>query len=241
MRDYPPPAEYEKMLSSEPGIRIAFKDKSFHGASIEKTPLGLPRARAGAFAVVYKATLSNQSSSAVRLFLKDGDDRQERYQLVSDHLSQQKLSCLVPFTYAADSFRATDGLWYPLMTMEWVKGETLFDWLQQRANAGDKRAIGSVADKWKATIKDLNRAQIAHGDLQHANIMITESGDIKLVDYDGMCVPKLVGRKNLEIGVEPYQHPERNGDTKLTLSLDNFLRIELKKKSLAFFMPGIRD
>jgi hypothetical protein len=232
MRDYPPPAEYEKMLSSAPGIRIAFKDTTFHGADVEKTPLGLPRARAGAFAVVYRAFMPDRSSCAVRLFLKDGDDRQDRYRLVSEHLSRHRLPCLVPFTYAADSFRAADGQWYPMMTMEWVKGETLFDWLQARTGAGDTRAIQGVTEQWKATIKDLNRAQIAHGDLQHANVMITEAGDIKLVDYDGMCVPKLVGRKNLEIGVEPYQHPTRDGNTQLSLSLDNF--------SSAFIYVGLR-
>jgi hypothetical protein len=232
MRDYPPPAEYEKMLSSAPGIRIAFKDKSFQGAEIEKTPLGLPRARAGAFAVVYRAFMLDRSSCAVRLFLKDGDDRQDRYRHVSEHLSRQKLPCLVPFTYEADSFRAADGQWYPMMTMEWVKGETLFDWLQARAGAGDTRAINAVTEQWKTTIKDLNRAQIAHGDLQHANVMITDSGEIKLVDYDGMCVPKLVGRKNLEIGVEPYQHPTRDGNTQLSLSLDNF--------SSVFIYVGLR-
>jgi hypothetical protein len=232
MRDYPPPAEYEKMLSSPPGIRIAFKDTAFHGADIEKTPLGLPRARAGAFAVVYRAFMPDNSSCAVRLFLKDGDDRQDRYQLVSEHLKRHKISCLVPFTYAADSFRAADGQWYPMMTMEWVKGETLFDWLQARSGAGDSRAIKAITEQWKSTIKDLNKAQIAHGDLQHANVMITESGEIKLVDYDGMCVPKLVGRKNLEIGVEPYQHPTRDGNTQLSLSLDNF--------SSAFIYVGLR-
>lgn len=232
MRDYPPPAEYEKMLSSAPGIRIAFKNTSFHGAEIETTAIGLPRARAGAFAVVYRAFMPDRSSRAVRLFLKDGDDRQDRYRHVSEHLSRHKIQCLVPFTYEADSFRAADGQWYPMMTMEWVKGETLFDWLQARTVAGDTRAIKAVADKWKATIKDLNRAQIAHGDLQHANVMITESGEIKLVDYDGMCVPKLVGRKNLEIGVEPYQHPTRDGRTQLSLSLDNF--------SSAFIYVGLR-
>lgn len=232
MRDYPPPAEYEKMLSSPQGIRIAFKDKSLHVADIEKTAIGLPRARAGAFAVVYRAIMPNRSSCAVRLFLKDGDDRQDRYQLVSDHLNRQKLPCLVPFTYTADSFRAADGSWYPMMTMEWVKGETLFDWLQARATSGDQKAIRSVADKWRTVVKDLHSAQIAHGDLQHANIMVTEAGELKLVDYDGMCVPNLVGRPNLEIGVCPYQHPERDGNTKLSLTLDNF--------SALFIYVGLR-
>lgn len=232
MRDYPPPAEYAKMLGNPQSVKIAFKDKSLRTAEVEKDSNQLPRARSGAFAVVYRAFLPDGSSRAVRLFLKDGDDRQERYQAVYDHLSRQSLPCLVSFDYAADSFRAADGQWYPMMTMDWVKGETLYDWLQHRATAGDQKAIRSVTEQWQRTIQDLNRAQIAHGDLQHGNIMITASGDVKLVDYDGMCVPKLVGRRNLEIGVEPYQHPDRNGDTKLTLSLDNF--------SSVFIYVGLR-
>ena len=119
-----------------------------------------------------------------------------------------------------------------MMTMEWVKGETLFDWLQHRAEARDKKSIRLVAEKWQRTIQDLSKAKIAHGDLQHGNVMITPGGDIKLVDYDGMCVPALVGRRNLEIGVEPYQHPSLDGETKLSLDLDNF--------SAAFIYVGLR-
>lgn len=232
MRNYPPPSEYEKMLGNAQAVRIAFRDSVLKGAEVEKTPLGLPRARSGAFAVVYRAFLQDGSSKAIRLFLKDGDDRQERYQAVYQHVSQQSMPCLVPFTYEADSFRAADGSWYPMMTMEWVKGETLFDWLQHRAEARDKKAIRLVAEKWQKTIQDLSKAKIAHGDLQHGNVMITPGGDVKLVDYDGMCVPALVGRRNLEIGVEPYQHPSRDGETKLSLDLDNF--------SAAFIYVGLR-
>ena len=121
MRNYPPPSEYEKMLGNPQAVRIAFRDTVLKGVEVEKTPLGLPRARSGAFAVVYRAFLQDGSSKAIRLFLKDGDDRQERYQAVYQHVSQQSMPCLVPFTYEADSFRAADGSWYPMMTMEWVK------------------------------------------------------------------------------------------------------------------------
>ena len=79
-----------------------------------------------------------------------------------------------------------------------------------------------ASNEWVATIKELQTAQIAHGHLQHANIMVTDREKLKLVDYDCMCVPALVGRKNLEIGVDPYQLPARNQDTKLSLDLDNF-------------------
>ena len=52
--------------------------------------------------------------------------------------------------------------------------------------------------------------------------MVDSAWQVKLVDYDGMCVPPLVGRRNLEVGVEPYQHPDRGAGTLLSLDLDNF-------------------
>jgi thiamine kinase-like enzyme len=36
----------------------------------------------------------------------------------------------------------------------------------------------------------LNRAGVAHGDLQHGNILVA-NGKPKLIDYDGMYVPAL--------------------------------------------------
>lgn len=222
MRDFPPPSEYAKVLSTPEGIRFAFRDPLLKAAKVELNAQLMPRVRSGAFAVVYKMILPDGRSQAVRLFLKDGDDRRERYALIHEHLAKTPLPCLVTFTYADDAFRAGDCKRYPMMTMDWVEGETLFDWLQDRVKAGDTRGIAAVAVKWREVVGALRRASIAHGDLQHANVMVTTSGDLKLVDYDGMCVPKLVGRRNLELGVDPYQHPGRNDDTTLTLSLDNF-------------------
>ena len=69
---------------------------------------------------------------------------------------------------------------------------------------------------------ELSQEQIAHGDLQHANIMVTPRGELKLVDYDGMCVPTLVGADCLEVGTPPYQHPHRNTGVRISLRLDDF-------------------
>src|SRR2546430_4647189 len=55
----------------------------------------------------------------------------------------------------------------------------------------------------------LFRSQVAHGDLQHGNILV-RGGSIQLVDYDGMWVPALKGRHATEIGHRAYQHPERS-------------------------------
>ena len=55
-----------------------------------------------------------------------------------------------------------------------------------------------------------------------------------------MCVPPLVGRRNLEVGIDPYQHRDRNAGTLLSLDLDNFsaLLIYVALRALAI-QPGL--
>lgn len=229
---WPTMAQFSTMMQNP---AVAFRDAELKRVTIEKDGIGQPRPRSGAFAVVYRALFPNQESMAVRVFSSDIPARRERYKTIHEHLSRQSLKCLVPFTYSDDGFRAADGKWYPLVTMDWVKGVTLFDWLQSRADSSAGRNIDALAEQWREIVQQLGQAQIAHGDLQHANVMVTNSEEIRLVDYDGMCVPDLIGLRNEEIGVEPYQHPQRNGNTELTLSLDNFssIFIYLGLKSLA--------
>jgi len=209
--------------------RAAFRDARLQAASIEKNELRQPRPWAGAFAVVYKGIDANgRDPFAVRVFTTESPERRERYEHISTYLQSRKLNCLVDFEYRDNSIRsAGDGKWYPLIIMEWVQGETLFNWVRERCLAGDRRALGDAAGRWVELVKELAEASLAHGDLQHANVMVTHTGELKLVDYDCMCVPSLVGRRNLEVGVEPYQHPDRNESTLLSTDLDNFSALSI--------------
>ena len=193
-------------------------------ARIEKDQRNQPRPWAGAFAVVYKAfSPDDQRPFAVRVFTSESPERRERYELVAAYVKDHKPRCLVEFEYRDQSIRsAGDGKWYPVILMEWVQGETLFNWVRDRCREGNAEAVGFLADRWLDAVKELADAGIAHGDLQHGNVMVTPQNEIKLVDYDCMCVPALVGRRNLEVGVEPYQHPDRNAKTLLSLDLDHF-------------------
>lgn len=187
-----------------------------------------PRPRAGAFATVYKGTCADGADVALRVFTRSsGTEQRERYSAISDYLDSlngSRPSCLVGFKFFEKGIRIASkgGKWFPLLTMDWVPGDTLFDWIRSTCQNRNGRALGSASEKWVELVSDLTRVQIAHGDLQHGNVMVTPSNELKLVDYDCMCVPKLVGRRNLEIGVEPYQHPERDETTLLYPGLDNF-------------------
>jgi hypothetical protein len=222
--------------------RIAFRDPRLQRATIEKNEQNQPKPWAGAFAVVYKGIdPENQAPFAVRIFTTESPERRERYDLISAYLQGRKLRCLVDFEYRDRSIRsAGDGKWYPVIIMEWVQGETLFNWLRARAMEGNRDAIAAIADRWLEAVQELSDNSIAHGDLQHANVMVDSNWQLKLVDYDGMCVPPLVGRRNLEVGVEPYQHRERGANTLLSLDLDNFsaLVIYVALRALAI-QPGL--
>jgi hypothetical protein len=201
-----------------------YQDDDLKCASIELDPRGLPRARSGQYAVVFRARLRDGRERAIRVFTSGRTERQERYKAIYDHVVKHPLSCLVPFTYAEKGIRCK-GKRYPLVAMDWVQGCELLEWLGRRVAAQDGRAIGAVAEQWQGVMAGMQKASIAHGDLQDRNVMITDAGDVKLVDYDGMCVPALVGRKTEEGGTPPYRHPQRGNDTQLTLTLDNYSSI----------------
>jgi serine/threonine protein kinase len=204
--------------------RIAFRDERLKRSSIEKNEQNQPRPWAGAFAVVYKGIdPDNQQPFAVRVFTTESPERRERYDQISGYLQGRRLHCLVDFEYRDKSIRsAGDGKWYPLIIMDWVQGETLFNWVRARCLEGNREAVAQIADRWQEAVQELADNSIAHGDLQHGNVMVTPGWQVKFVDYDGMCVPPLVGRRNLEVGVEPYQHRERGAGTLLSPDIDNF-------------------
>ena len=217
---WPLASHFSAMLQNP---RIAFRDPELRGCSIEKDNCNQPRPWSGAFAVVYKGIAADGSPFAVRVFTTESPERRERYDFISEYLKTRRLNCLVDFDYRDESIRsAGDGKWYPLIIMDWVDGQTLFKWAGMKSLAGDGQALATAAAGWVQLTKELSDANLAHGDLQHANVMVTQAGQLKLVDYDCMCVPALVGRRNLEVGVEPYQHPTRNETTHLSLDLDSF-------------------
>lgn len=209
---------------------VAFKDPDLKTCVISRDSNNQPRPWSGAFAVVYKGTYqagaTRKGDVAIRVFSKASDERQERYKAISEYLKKNPLSCLVDFEYLEKGIlHGKTGHWYPVVRMEWVQGDILFNYARDKCLARDSRSLSQLSDNWLKLVADLSRANIAHGDLQHANIMVTDQGELKLVDYDCMCVPALAGLRNLELGVVPYQNPKRTDDTLLFSGLDNFSSI----------------
>ena len=69
---------------------------------------------------------------------------------------------------------------------------------------------------------DLHKAGIAHGDLQHGNIIVSPNGSLRLVDYDSVFVPSLRGEHRITSGLVSYQHPCRKKQAGSTTEKDDY-------------------
>jgi len=203
---WPTPQEYNEAIQNP---LTAFEDPELRGGKPLLTPLGLPRPITGAFASVYQLATAKGRTVAVRCFLREFGDQQERYAAISAHLATQTaahLPYMTNFTYLARGIRV-NGRWYPVLKMDWIEGESLQTYVERNLNRPD--VLRNLAEQWVQMAKLLRSAAIGHGDLQHGNVIVC-GGQLRLIDYDGMYVPALAGRTSHEIGHRNYQHPARS-------------------------------
>ncbi|MBM4045843.1 MAG: hypothetical protein FJ279_12065 [Planctomycetes bacterium] len=196
--------------------RTAFADPELQVGQVELYPTGLPKPRSGNFATVYKI-VSNGTAHAVRCFRYDNPEHDVRYPAIASHLALTHLPYMVSFRYMSQGIRVGPRR-YPILKMKWVEGDSLISYVEK--HLASRTVLENLAAEWASMTDDLQQAQIAHGDLQHGNVIVV-NGAIKLVDYDGMYVPALEGRHGIELGHRNYQHPERS-ELDFGPHLDNF-------------------
>ncbi|MEX0820748.1 MAG: hypothetical protein WD021_01275 [Rhodothermales bacterium] len=200
---YPTPGAYQEAVQFP---ESAFTDPILREAEPEETVLGLPRAITGAFAVVFPL-VSRGARWAVKCFVTDVRDQESRYRAVAEHLLAVDLSYTVPFDYQEGGIEV-EGERYPILKMEWIEAEALNAYVARHRD--DEGAMDDLIARWRRMVQALEEAEIAHGDLQHGNVLVEDDGGLRLVDYDTMLVPALWGRKSPEVGHRNYQHPDRD-------------------------------
>lgn len=199
---WPVAQDYNEAVQSP---SLCFADPELRAGTAKTNLYGLPHQRSGAFASVFKLVREGQAH-AVRCFLRRMDGLQERYEAIAAHLAAHQVKCLTYFDFFPDGIRVK-GAWFPVLKMPWLEGQHLDSWI--RENLHRPEAIRDLARQWLEVLEELRQAGVAHGDLQHGNILVDPAGLIFLVDYDGMFVPALRGHKVQEQGHRNYQHPGR--------------------------------
>jgi hypothetical protein len=193
--------------------------------------LGMPLVTSGQFAYVYKLKSMNGSGDfAVRCFRGYLGDRDQRYRAIQEHLKSSPVSYLSQFTYAPEGI-LVGGHRFPILFMNWIDGPTLDLYISEMLHRPD--VLRHLSEEWLRLVSALRASGIAHGDLQHGNIIV-EHGQLRLVDHDGIFVTRMAGWPASEVGHQHYQHPQRTAQH-FDANLDSFssLVIYLSLLSLA--------
>ena len=212
---YPTGVKYREALFD---TNRCFKDPSLVGGMVAMDNLGMPKPISGASGSVFTVQNTNGQRWAVKCFTRFVADQEVRYQRISETLRTVSKPWRVEFEYLHQGVLC-EGIWYPILKMEWVDAVSLIPFIEN--HLWEPSVIADLAEKFLQAVRDLSVLNIAHGDLQHGNLLITPSGDLKLIDYDGMFVPSLVKMGACEKGHVNYQSPTRTMKTWGSY-LDNF-------------------
>ncbi len=190
----------EDSLSELKDLRLVYDDQ------------GHPIMSSGNFAVVFKMQAPTGEYHALKCFLRDQEERSERYRMIAEELQYVQSTYLVKFRYLESELFVdvpnTGGGEYPVLLMDWVDGIPLDRYLKTIINDGYEKEL--LAYRFSLLARWLVSQHFAHGDLKPDNICVRGDGSLVLLDYDGMYVPALYGRKSLEQGSPHYRHPLRS-------------------------------
>ena len=211
---WPNPTDYQDAVQNP---RLCFSDPELQTGVVATNALGLPRVASGNFASVYEVQ-TGKRRWAIRCFLRQCADQQKHYAHVTNHLKGLWLPFLVDFEYQPQGIRLF-GQPYPIVKMQWVDGVALHTFVKRKLRRPQE--LAKLAAQWRGMVNSLHGSRLAHGDLQHGNVLVTSKGTARLVDYDAMYVPALNGTNCAELGHANYQHPQRQANH-YDHNLDNF-------------------
>ena len=197
---------------------VSFKSDELIGGSIERKGSRIIQ-YSGGYSTVFPFNTKNNEKIAVRLWIADIGDAKKRSSEISNYLEKLNCEYFARFKYIDDAI-LVNGILHPVVIMKWIDGKTLKDYIQE--NIYNTVKINSLSTKFRSMVKYFHQENIAHGDLQHGNILVTNAGELVVIDYDSMYIEPLEGMPDVIKGLMGYQHPKRKSNLKLNKKLDYF-------------------
>ena len=191
--------------------------------------LGMPIVTSGQFAYVYKLkSMNGDGDFAVRCFRGYLGDRDQRYRTLQEHVRSAPVPYLSEFRYAPEGIMVGSQR-FPILFMKWIEGPTLDLYVSEMLERRD--VLVHLAEEWLKVVSSLQTSGMAHGDLQHGNVIV-EHGQLRLIDHDGIFVPAMKEWTACEVGHQHYQHPKRTAQ-EFDANLDNFSALVIYLSLLA--------
>ena len=206
------------------------QDKFFKNADFLKDSRGRLISFTGGYTVVIPAIVKNEKW-AFRCWHTPVTDAKQRYSLISKAIKKSKLPYFCSFDYTENGL-IIKGDSYPITKMRWIEGLNLKKYICKYSH--DSKSIKRLAKSFLDMVFELHSHEIAHGDLQHGNIIVSESGELFLVDYDSMYVPEMKDQyADIITGLIDYQHPSRKNNSYSSEKLDYFSEVIIYTSLLA--------
>ena len=232
---WPTAADYVGAVQ-DPGA--AFLHPDLVGLRLRPGMMGLPAAATGQNAIVFDAD-GPAGRTALRCFTSVPARGDEAYRLLE---SMDLPDVLVPVTWCDAALAVHGGSW-PVVTMPWIVGDPLQRWVGDHLHLPAR--IAALADAWVEACRLLFACGVAHGDLQHGNVLVTATGEIRIIDFDGVLLfdpnsgsPSTAAPS--EVGHPNYQHPQRIEDGHTSRYVDTFSALLIHTSLRALVVdPGL--
>ena len=150
-------------------------------------------AYAGGFSVVFPYETKEGEKWAFRCWHSNISNSKKRYIIISKAIIDSHFDFLSEFEYI-DAGINVDGTIYPITKMRWIDGITIKDYIWQ--NKDSKGLLKSLAENFVKMTHALHEQNLAHGDLQHGNILVDKNHQLHLVDYDSFYCSELRGESD---------------------------------------------
>jgi len=182
--------------------------------------MGLPAAATGQNAIVFDAD-GPDGRTALRCFTsipQRGDDAYRQLE------TMDLPDVLVPVRWRPDALEVHGSRW-PVVTMPWIVGDPLQRWVGDHMHRPAR--IAALADAWVEACRVMFASGVAHGDLQHGNVLVTADDELRFIDFDGVLLFDPASGRSLtdaptEVGHPNYQHPQRIEDGFSSRFVDTF-------------------
>lgn len=205
---YPSPEDYLKAVQRHE----SFTTDELRRCELVPHPLyGIPMPAAGTSAVVFKAVVDGEPQ-ALRFFTREDRWSADRYDALQEHFAARGLVDVVAMPRWVHDGITVNGSTWPVVRMQWVDGHPLNKYVDDLVSRGDGPGLGALADAWLELVGRLQRAEFAHGDLQHGNVLVDDRGAMRLVDFDcswiarfaGWPAPSETGHRNYQPETRPW-------------------------------------
>ncbi|WP_146186688.1 AarF/UbiB family protein [Pedobacter sp. HMWF019] len=194
------------------------RDTFLSGGFVTKTSGGKPKFWSGGFSIVFQIDTGGELW-AFKVWHTELKDNKFRYTTVSEVLEKCALPYFTEFEYVENGV-LVDGVLMDTHRMPWVDGAPLKDYIN--SNITNPVKLANLASKFQLMVAEFHKHNIAHGDLQHGNIIVQDDGEISVIDYDSFFVEGLQGLPDLIKGQGGYQHPSRYYNLTINEKLDYF-------------------